>query len=359
MKKHFAAALAISLGTTLASVSLFAAEFPFAWTNDTAAKVAATSEKLAVMANRDITNPKRAYPPSCLKLPLPTNPSGPGLTGTVGLLSALDGTTHQVNLTIWRVPCSESKAALLVTIAGSPLDFLQLPSFVGAQDDGDGIQEDEDAIYFRLVSEPNTLVQGETRFVIPDSGLVTFVLEVAEATARTPNLNDVFGIGAQYLFGSVVVPATIVDPYDSSDYPPIGDMPLSGYLSGSYFDPEHSGEGMVLEVVEVGETLLALVSWYTFDAQGYAFWLIGAAPFTPGDTSVNMAMSSKFGGRIAGDFDSAGLTDLPWGNITVSFPDCNTLDFSFASTHNINGLPVGTGQRTWKRLTSINRFSCE
>ena len=343
----------------LASPVISAAELPFAWTNDAMMKTMSADSKMAVSNNRYITNPKRAYPPSCLTLPLPINPSGPQLSGTLGFISALDGSTKPVDLTIWRAPCSESKAVILVTIEGTPLEFLTMPTFVGVQDDGDGEQEDEDAIYFRLATEPNTLVQGTTSFIIPPSGAITFVLEIAEATLRAPNLNNLFGIGAQYPLGPIVINATMVDPFDAADYPPLGDMPLSGYLTGSYYDPEHSGEGMLLEVIEAGETLLAVVTWYTFDSAGYAFWLVGAAPFSPGDTEVTIPLSSRYGGGLAGDFDSADLTNLDWGNITISFPNCNSLHFTYEATHSINGLPTGSGERDWNRLTTVNRLACE
>lgn len=298
-----------------------------------------------------VTNPKRAYPPSCLTLPLPTTPIGPGLTGTLPLRDVITGLLRPVTLTFWRLPCSSTKGALLLTMQTDPFSGISLPLFAGAQDG--------QLIYFRLNTEPNTLIQGQNDVNFLSSGVKTLIVDIGEGTEFTPDLNRPFSISAAYPDGFIALPQISVSAYSANSYPPLGDLPLSGYLTGGYYEPTRSGEGMLIEIAEVGETLLAVVSWYTFDANGFPFWLVGAAPFQPGDTSATISLISKSGGRIAGDFNPDAVPDLPWGNITISFPSCNAMRFSYQSTHSIQGLPVGSGERVWSRITSVNRFACE
>src|SRR5690606_18678284 len=152
------------------------------------------------------------------------------------------------------------------------------------------------------------------------------------------NLNNQFVIAANYPVPPSVIAPAVVDAYDASDYPPLGDMPLSGYLTGSYYDPAHSADGMLLAIVEVGAILLAVVVWCTYDSGGFAFWLPGAAPLSPGDTEVTTSLASKFGGALARNVAPANLAQLDWGNITISFPNCNSLHFAEEATHRFNGL---------------------
>ena len=64
------------------------------------------------------------------------------------------------------------------------------------------------------------------------------------------------------------------------------------------------------------------------------------------------------GGGFAGNFTPP-LQSQSWGNVTFSFPSCNSLTLQFASTHNNATAPVGSGLRFWNRLTGVNGFGCE
>lgn len=116
---------------------------------------------------------------------------------------------------------------------------------------------------------------------------------------------------------------------------------------------------MLLEVAEIQGQLLMVVSWYTFDDEGFPIWLVGAAPITPASRSVVVSLASQFGGRLAGNFDPATLNNLPWGEVNLRFPDCRSVQFDYQSTHNINGLPRGSGSRRWSRLTDVAGHACE
>ncbi len=298
-----------------------------------------------------ITNPARLYPPSCISHPLPTSPQGPGLAILGRLRDYSTGATINVNLGFWRVPCSASKSALLLTMSVAAGNVL-IPQFFIRQDGKEWLA--------RLSYEPNT----RQSFALVHLGqrVTTYAVEIGEGAFQAqglPDLNRSFTIRGEYPEG-IIMSEALVPAYSSADYTNVPSLlPLSGRLTGAYFQPGRGGEGILLEVAEAGATSLVVVSWYTFDAEGFPFWLVGSGVFTPGATSITVQLAGKARGGFGGQFDPAQLQDLPWGSITLRFPNCNTLDFSFASNHSIQGLPTGSGNRSWTRLTSVNGFACE
>ncbi len=301
-----------------------------------------------------LTNPARLYPPSCISHPLPTSPSGPGLAGPGLLRDLLTRLPVNATLALWRIPCSSSKAAFVVTIgAAQGSGLIELPRFV--------IRQDSKEWTLRLAQEPNT----RQSFAINQIGgfNFTYAVEIGEPqflSQGAPDLNGSFEVSADYAGGVQVLPLTRFESYQSGAYSNVPTLvPLNGRLTGAYFQPGRGGEGILLEVAEAGSTSLVVVSWYTFDAEGFPFWLVGSAVYTPGATSVTVQLAGKARGGFGGQFDPAQLQDLPWGTITLRFPSCSTLNFDFASTHSTQGLPVGSGSRSWSRLTSVNGFACE
>jgi hypothetical protein len=280
---------------------------------------------------------------------LPSQPTGPGATGTVNFRTPT-GAIRQVGLTLWRVPCSATKGAFVITVEGPPGERLLMPFFFGSQAGNDFL--------LRFNTEPNTWLAMTLEFSLPASGVQTFVADLS-IFAALPDLNQPFTISAEYPPSASVLNPFQVAAYNASLYPPVGNHVLTGYLTGSYFDPARSGEGMLLEIAEVGATRLAVVSWYTFDNDGFPLWLIGAAPIDGAATSSTIQLASKGGGGFAGQFDPSELVDLPWGQITITFPTCSTLRFTYQASHSVPFLPQGSGERTWTRLTSVNGLACE
>ena len=122
-------------------------------------------------------------------------------------------------------------------------------------------------------------------------------------------------------------------------------------LSGAWYDPNTSGQGLLIEVNPVGNYLAA--AWYTFSPNGQATgggasqrWYTLQAPLTPGSKTItNIDLYTRTGGV----FDNAAAsTQTKVGSATLSFQDCNnaTLTFSFSG-----GSSVGqTGTITLQRL---------
>ena len=47
-------------------------------------------------------------------------------------------------------------------------------------------------------------------------------------------------------------------------------------------------------------------------------------------------------------------------NLTVDFPDCNSMHFTYQANAGLPAsVPQGSGSRTWTRLTGINGLGCQ
>jgi hypothetical protein len=148
-------------------------------------------------------------------------------------------------------------------------------------------------------------------------------------------------------------------------------LPIGGYQSGTWYDPAHSGEGIQTQVGDFSPNSgqpfphYVVVQWFTFDYAGNQFWLSGSAGFATGQTAVQMTLAYANGGGFAGipnyGLDTAAPTIVPWGTITIDFPDCNSLHFSynagpFPPQDAIT--PRGQDSRTWQRITAIQGLQC-
>jgi hypothetical protein len=333
--------------------------------------------------------PAPSYPPSCLSAPLTDSPTGPAFTRSTTLASIDRDTneyhgTESVDLTFWRVPCDGGKSALLLRIARAPgADVQRAAQFPFAY--GLGATQGGVSGTVRLAQEPNTLTAALQPGALILSSL-TLVLENAPrddayklilvpmalppgVAVRTFDFNQALDVTLPNAAASGITPQPApivvnVPAYDPAQYAAArGPMPISGYHAANYFDPAHSGEGIVIEVSETASPAVPRprsleLSWYTYDANGKPFWLFGVAQFVPGETLVTVPMVYLADGGFAGAF-GASATSLPWGSVAISFPDCTSLNFTYAANAGLPApVPSGTGERTWARLTQENGLAC-
>ena len=97
--------------------------------------------------------------------------------------------------------------------------------------------------------------------------------------------------------------------------------PARGYAgqSGSWFDPDHNGEGFVMHWLSRD---VALLLWFSYDSQGEQYWMIGEGTHQDGGI-VFPQLSATVGGGFAGDFDPAAIEHLDWGSLLLEL-DCET-----------------------------------
>ncbi len=356
----------------------------------------------AVQPKELVANSYRAYPASCLSYPLPAAPSGPTFTNTVTLnaYNSFDPSsgkiyTEDVTITIWRVACGNTSVNIVsgslpaynpygnvagpvsVTLMriqrspGSDHSKIYYPTFpaVHIAQGSTTFDNPNDTDFVRVASEPNTVV-ADTQIYAPIIDSTTYVLEnYPVATLGYFYFNNAFRVRFDnFIYAGVVTRQFFTDVADysptSSDYPAaFQPLPISGYMTGSWYDPAHGGEGILSDVLENsdGVTRTFVATWYTYDQAGLPFWLIAQGNLNIGDTQVqNMTVQYLTGGGLGGTFTPP-LARPIWGTMTVQFIDCNTMMFSYSgSAAAVNG-PVSNGNqtRTWTRIGNINSLTCQ
>jgi len=356
---------------------------------------ARTASPAATATSKElVSNSYRAYPASCFSdtlpspstaiQPLPVTPSGPTYSRTVTLYekNGSQNSSEDVTITIWRVACSSSAdklsynpdggyvGATLMRIQrqsayeGDAQLYPQYPDIRIAQGN---ITFDNPNFtdYVRVASEPNTVVS-DTMVGSPIINSTTYVLE----NYPNPSLgffyfNNAFTIRFDngYQGGQVTISVPDYNP-TSQTYPAaFAPMAVNGYLTGSWYDPTHGGEGMLTQVYDKGDGLnrTFFAAWYTFDQSGLPFWLVAQADFPIGTTQLqNVQVLYATGGGFAGHFTPPIQRNV-WGTMNVSFPDCQHIKFDYnGSTGTVQGGPGGSGTGVvWTRLGNINSLNCQ
>lgn len=318
-------------------------------------------------------NPFRAYPPSCLGdgLPFRSFPQSNGdpapqqqqLTLLGDPAQCLGGGNAQecnyqepVTVTVWRVACSNNQAAVLLEFdrtttaeQGTLYPTFPLVSIT---------QNNLTLFPVRVVDDPNT-IYANTYANSPLYFSDIFVLEnYASNTTQQIDYSKAFTLSLDN-----TITFNFPD-YDSTKYGAgNGPLPISGYLSTNWFDPLHSGEGMLTQIYDgdaAQGTRFFTAAWYTFDPLGLPFWLYAQGTIGLGATAANnVAVYYATNGGFAGNFPAGNATFTQWGTANFTFPDCNTMTFSYNghTDAQTNG-PGGTGTRTWTRLANINSLVC-
>ncbi len=135
---------------------------------------------------------------------------------------------------------------------------------------------------------------------------------------------------------------------------PVAEIRLSravdGGHSGSWYNPDRSGHGLVLEITEGvdGSGTRAMVSWYHYNADGSGeqIWLVGVGNVI-GDTAIVDVLQTE--GAIFGEaFNSDDVNSTIWGQVRIKFESCTAATLSYDSV--IDG--YGSGSEPLTRLTS-------
>lgn len=124
-------------------------------------------------------------------------------------------------------------------------------------------------------------------------------------------------------------------------------------LSGSWFDPARSGEGIVLQLLPDGT---AFAFWFTYAAVGESgeqAWLLAADGRIDGDTIRFGRTLRPRGGRFGAAFDPAAIEYVDWGQLELQFANCTTAMLRYS------GPPgYGSGERRLSRLTTLDEVDC-
>jgi hypothetical protein len=127
-----------------------------------------------------------------------------------------------------------------------------------------------------------------------------------------------------------------------------------GEATGQWYNPERSGEGFYVEIINTGGNQQIGVAMFTFDDNGDPLWVSGNVAIGPNDEVVSIPVF-RFDGPMWGpDFDSDDLNQTRFGTITARFPDCDSALFQMATE---GGVPQG-GSYALIRLTDIEGIEC-
>jgi hypothetical protein len=119
--------------------------------------------------------------------------------------------------------------------------------------------------------------------------------------------------------------------------------------SGSWFDPAHDGEGYTLQWMSPDQ---ALLTWYSYDAEGHQYWMLGVGQLVDGHLHFPDLHSTR-GARFGEAFDPADVERFAWGQLTLTLGcDAGQADYDSALTG------FGAGALDLKRLTRLHDIAC-
>jgi hypothetical protein len=135
------------------------------------------------------------------------------------------------------------------------------------------------------------------------------------------------------------------------------DFTIKPGISGTWYDPDHDGEGWFVELLDENT---ALVYWFTYTPPGVGgdraqAWIGGVGKIKGSSIVVSSAGSYISSGPSFGpDFDPDQVALHPWGKFVLSFSDCNGGVMYYQS----DDLDFGNGSLDLVRLTHIDTLDC-
>ncbi len=119
-------------------------------------------------------------------------------------------------------------------------------------------------------------------------------------------------------------------------------------LSGSWYNPNASGEGWILQMLDSNS---AVIEWFSYRADGQQEWFL-ATGVRSGNTIDFQDLLMPTGGRFGPYFSPAEVTRPVVGNLKMQFTDCNNASLTWSGA-------IGAGTTNVTRLTNLNIASCE
>jgi len=121
------------------------------------------------------------------------------------------------------------------------------------------------------------------------------------------------------------VVAQIVDHNSVEQLADVPTVPITSGFTGAWYDPAQSGQGLLIEILPSNRIL---AFWFTFDVDGRQAWFGGDGQI---DNDVAFIHATQgIGGRWIPNFNPNTYQVIPWGDLTLTFVDCNhgRVDFS-------------------------------
>jgi plastocyanin len=127
---------------------------------------------------------------------------------------------------------------------------------------------------------------------------------------------------------------------------------ISAATSGSWYDPQQSGHGFLLQIAP-GNTILAYWFAYTPNVTAQA-WMLAVGNYDPNSNTVTLEAFQPTGAKFPPAFNATDITQNDWGSITFTFTDCTNGTVSWNSK-----LPgYGTGTLPITKLANTAGLTC-
>lgn len=122
------------------------------------------------------------------------------------------------------------------------------------------------------------------------------------------------------LLGLLLCVSTVAPAEDSS-------FEVVPGLSAHWYNPDRSGEGLVLEILDEDS---AVIYWFTYDEAGSQRWLLDVGSIDGRDI-VFPELKVTQGGQFGSSFDPADVETTVVGEAVLSFSDCDSAEWSYSA----------------------------
>ncbi len=133
---------------------------------------------------------------------------------------------------------------------------------------------------------------------------------------------------------------------------PLAQAQIDTSYSGLWINPDQSGHG--LEVTFLDQNT-ATLTWFVYDNLGNPLHLVGAGSVSGNRLTVPVSINR---GMRFGSFLSADLQQAAWGNLSITFTDCNTARLEWTSSFTLAGFAFGNGSMPLSRVTAVGGLPC-
>ncbi len=127
------------------------------------------------------------------------------------------------------------------------------------------------------------------------------------------------------------------------------DYSINSQISGLWYNPEQSGHGLQIEIIEQNNQEKLYVSWYSY-LNGEPIWLTGIGEIDKNQSTIDVLITT--GTNFPGNgFDAQEVQRIPWGQLQLDFSDDDNGQLSWSSVLD----DYNNGSIAIKKITTIGQ----
>jgi hypothetical protein len=186
-------------------------------------------------------------------------------------------------------------------------------------------------------------------------------VQIPAVTSNQPDIFSYFGYhtvndlpeNVDRNLGSDIVKANLATLADLAgiDYESVNTFSITPAHTGLWYDPEQSGHGLNVEILDDNRIL---AFWYVYDDFGNQVWLLGTGTYEGNTATMEVFITES--GVFPPNFVPEDVVSTVWGSFQFEFSDCNNAIFNWTPVAE-NGFTAGSLSLT--RLTKISGLNCE